>query len=154
MQEKLRTHDKMQTNAFSHKTKNTQSKKCGGKNLMVSIGDRLRERSDASPHQKFFNAGLNPNSKKTSKKPRNNSRTAYRKAKKMARDYMINAKSIVEYSQSYVKVYDKERPHMLQTMTPMTGNRHNPKKMKSKSFTVMPAVAGAHLDHPIQFISE
>ena len=121
---------------------------------MMTISERLRERSDASPHQKFFNAGLNPNSKKTSKKPRNNSRTAYRKAKKMARDYMINAKSIVESSESYVKVYDKERPHTLQTMTPTNDKSHNSKKMKNKSFTVMPAVAGAHLDHPILFISE
>ena len=99
---------------------------------MMTISDRLRERSDASPHQKFFNPGLKQNSKKT----RKHSRTAFRKAKKMANSYMNNAKSIVESSPSYVKVYDKDRPHMLQTMTPMSSNRQNPKKMKSKSYTV------------------
>ena len=116
---------------------------------MISIGDRLRERSDASPHQEFFYSGLKQNSKKTSKKTRNHSRTAYRKAKKMATSYISNAKSVVESSPSYVKVYDKEQPHVLQTMTPT-----QKKSKKMTSLTVMPSVAGAHLDHPMQFISQ
>ena len=121
---------------------------------MISIRDRLKQRSDESPHHASFLPGFIQKSKNMSKKTKNCSRTAYRKAKKMANSYMDNANSIVESSPSYVKVYDKERPHRLQTMTPMIKDKRSPKKMKSKSYTVMPSVAGAHLDHPMQFISQ
>jgi len=99
------------------------------------------------------------NSKKLSKKTKNHFRTVFRRSKKSAKFYMDNAKSVVESSPSYVKVYDKERPHILQTITPIQKKRDNlnekPKIPKNlRSTTIMPSVAGAHLDHPMQFISQ
>jgi len=52
------SYGKMQTNAFSHDTKNTLPKKCGGQSLMVSIGDHLRKRIDKSHHQILSLSGL------------------------------------------------------------------------------------------------
>ena len=115
---------------------------------MISIRDRLQQRSDESPHQAPFLFGFNQKSQNTSKKTKNCSRTSFRRTKKIAKSYMDNAKSMVESSPSYVKVYDKEKPHRLQTMTPIIKNK------RSKNYTIMPSVTGAHFDHPIQFISE
>jgi hypothetical protein len=48
----------MQTNAFSHVTKNTLPEKCGGQSLMISIGDHLRKRIDKSYHRMLSLSGL------------------------------------------------------------------------------------------------
>ena len=117
---------------------------------MISIEDRLKSSEQA--RQKFFSSGLMTNTKKVSKKTKNRNRTIYRRSKKTAKDYMSNAKSIVEFSPSYVKIYDKEKPHKLKTMMPTIDE--NGKVIKTKNFTLMPSVAGASLDHPLQFISE
>jgi hypothetical protein len=117
---------------------------------MISIEDRLKQSSE-QPHQAPFLSGLIPNSKKTSKKTKNHFRTVFRRSTKSAKSYMDNAKSVVESSPSYVKVYDKERPHRIQTNTPQNGKDE---KDIHKTYTVMPSVAGAHLDHPMQFISQ
>lgn len=114
---------------------------------MISIEDRLKSSEQA--HQEFFSSGLMTNTKKMSKKAKNHKRTQYRRRKKMAQDYMTNAKSIVESSPSYVKIYDKEKPHRFKTLNPTIK-----KTRKTKNYTIMPSVSGAHFDHPLQFISE